>query len=203
MDHRRLPTFLNHALGLGRISQIAIHILLANRLLCCQVFAQEPIERAAARAEQFEREGRWKEAAAAYQQILRSNPDSVPALNRLGALYVRQGKYQEGLKYYLEALKLNPQEFGTNLNLGIAYFKMQDYRSALAPLENAVRADPSNSQPRQLLGAALIGQDDYLRAIPHLEKAAALDPRDTGVRSEEHTSELQSHSDLVCRLLLE
>src|SRR5438034_7816642 len=27
--------------------------------------------------------------------------------------------------------------------------------------------------------------------------------RDTGARSEEHTSELQSHSDLVCRLLLE
>src|SRR5438034_5845623 len=26
---------------------------------------------------------------------------------------------------------------------------------------------------------------------------------DTGLRSEEHTSELQSHSDLVCRLLLE
>src|SRR5260221_4432325 len=26
---------------------------------------------------------------------------------------------------------------------------------------------------------------------------------DAGVRSEEHTSELQSHSDLVCRLLLE
>src|SRR5438034_5517524 len=35
-----------------------------------------------------------------------------------------------------------------------------------------------------------------------------LEPRDGGValwvgRSEEHTSELQSHSDLVCRLLLE
>src|SRR5438034_7613134 len=27
--------------------------------------------------------------------------------------------------------------------------------------------------------------------------------RDSGYRSEEHTSELQSHSDLVCRLLLE
>src|SRR5436190_10535792 len=27
-------------------------------------------------------------------------------------------------------------------------------------------------------------------------------PRTTGSRSEEHTSELQSHSDLVCRLLL-
>src|SRR5476649_1030192 len=28
-------------------------------------------------------------------------------------------------------------------------------------------------------------------------------PRNAGERSEEHTSELQSHSDLVCRLLLE
>src|SRR5438034_6562502 len=34
--------------------------------------------------------------------------------------------------------------------------------------------------------------DDYLN-----------DPDNTPVRSEEHTSELQSHSDLVCRLLLE
>src|SRR5438034_8527099 len=33
------------------------------------------------------------------------------------------------------------------------------------------------------------------------EKATA--PRPTSERSEEHTSELQSHSDLVCRLLLE
>src|SRR5438132_6959149 len=30
-----------------------------------------------------------------------------------------------------------------------------------------------------------------------------LGPRGAGRRSEEHTSELQSHSDLVCRLLLE
>src|SRR5437588_8605470 len=31
----------------------------------------------------------------------------------------------------------------------------------------------------------------------------ALAPAPGGMRSEEHTSELQSHSDLVCRLLLE
>src|SRR5438034_6496953 len=40
------------------------------------------------------------------------------------------------------------------------------------------------------------------KAAPH----RARDPRDlctAGARSEEHTSELQSHSDLVCRLLLE
>src|SRR5438034_7936553 len=38
---------------------------------------------------------------------------------------------------------------------------------------------------------------------PHLAGAAAADLGAHLVRSEEHTSELQSHSDLVCRLLLE
>src|SRR5260221_8282047 len=36
-----------------------------------------------------------------------------------------------------------------------------------------------------------------------LNKVRALDMELVGNRSEEHTSELQSHSDLVCRLLLE
>src|SRR5260221_6293463 len=34
-------------------------------------------------------------------------------------------------------------------------------------------------------------------------RVGGLAPRDHVARSEEHTSELQSHSDLVCRLLLE
>src|SRR2546430_13586902 len=44
----------------------------------------------------------------------------------------------------------------------------------------------------QQLGRAML-LDDHLRA----------DPRRVGSRSEEHTSELQSQSNLVCRLLLE
>src|SRR5260221_8232031 len=41
----------------------------------------------------------------------------------------------------------------------------------------------------------------FLRVPRLAEKARIL--RETRNRSEEHTSELQSHSDLVCRLLLE
>src|SRR5438132_5491825 len=35
------------------------------------------------------------------------------------------------------------------------------------------------------------------------DRGCLLDRSPPGIRSEEHTSELQSHSDLVCRLLLE
>src|SRR5438034_2462649 len=41
----------------------------------------------------------------------------------------------------------------------------------------------------------------YPRVIPHSDSSGIVD--EVGERSEEHTSELQSHSDLVCRLLLE
>src|SRR5438034_6472849 len=53
------------------------------------------------------------------------------------------------------------------------------------------------------------GQRDRLhRDLQDLDHAIRLDPHDPADllrlrRSEEHTSELQSHSDLVCRLLLE
>src|SRR5438034_2866590 len=47
---------------------------------------------------------------------------------------------------------------------------------------------------------ALVRRRIHVRRVGH---AGTLDPAATGVRSEEHTSELQSHSDLVCRLLLE
>src|SRR5438034_4699723 len=39
--------------------------------------------------------------------------------------------------------------------------------------------------------------------VPGSVVASAAGPKQFDVRSEEHTSELQSHSDLVCRLLLE
>src|SRR5260221_8414977 len=53
------------------------------------------------------------------------------------------------------------------------------------------RVDQARAEPARGLGSARHPQ------------AQAVLPRTARVRSEEHTSELQSHSDLVCRLLLE
>src|SRR5438034_6368689 len=57
---------------------------------------------------------------------------------------------------------------------------------------------PGNADRRRAaLAASGAGIPDRRRA------AASVRPDTAGARSEEHTSELQSHSDLVCRLLLE
>src|SRR5688572_18356466 len=71
-------------------------------------------------------------------------------------------------------------------------------RTAAGHFGAALVGDPRNA--RLHLGAALAAylekRDQDARASA--ERALALDPR-----SEEHTSELQSQSNLVCRLLLE
>src|SRR5260221_1784401 len=41
------------------------------------------------------------------------------------------------------------------------------------------------------------------KIAPHMHLGEELKDMQNAIRSEEHTSELQSHSDLVCRLLLE
>src|SRR5688572_31338623 len=56
----------------------------------------------------------------------------------------------------------------------------------------------------QLLAELELGQDEYaLRRAEANLKIAQLKLELTRLRSEEHTSELQSQSNLVCRLLLE
>src|SRR5260221_7881007 len=59
---------------------------------------------------------------------------------------------------------------------------------------HAVRVDAGDRRPAGELRALLC------RARRRIDAPRA---RHRAVRSEEHTSELQSHSDLVCRLLLE
>lgn len=139
---------------------------------------QQSIANLAARAEQFENNGKLEDAEAAYREILKIDPQSIAALNRLGAIEVRRGQFSAGIQYYKQALDLNPSEFATNLNLGIAFIKKQDYASAAPPLERAVRAAPENFQARSLLAGALVGQNDFSRAVPHLEKASELNPND-------------------------
>src|SRR5438132_10087532 len=65
----------------------------------------------------------------------------------------------------------------------------------------AARA-PDGATPLRPPGGLLLSAPDRLRARGP-SRAGALLHHALAARSEEHTSELQSHSDLVCRLLLE
>src|SRR5688572_32759282 len=66
------------------------------------------------------------------------------------------------------------------------------------PFENDLYAIGDPAERWRMEGADLVALHGRVRRRPVLLRPAA----DTSVRSEEHTSELQSQSNLVCRLLL-
>src|SRR2546428_7591442 len=85
-------------------------------------------------------------------------------------------------------------------------------RSTLFPYTTLFRSqagepghdDPQRGRPGCLrAGLAPPGGLSAASVAEHTRPTAAGDLRRQRVRSEEHTSELQSRSDLVCRLLLE
>src|SRR4029077_10845798 len=97
----------------------------------------------------------------------------------------------------------------------------QDYAESAALLESLLADGFRNGAVYYNLGNAWFRAGQYGRAIAAYRKAKAYRPRDPYLdanlrqalsvapgrlpepRSEEHTSELQSHLNLVCRLLLE
>src|SRR5258708_27669524 len=76
-------------------------------------------------------------------------------------------------------------------------------RSTLFPYTTLFRSKPVNAVLRRTLDR--LSRTDLIAAIKlrNSNRVTALLERDSALRSEEHTSELQSPDHLVCRLLLE
>src|SRR5438067_3631861 len=68
------------------------------------------------------------------------------------------------------------------------------------PVESGKHPAPADRRPREPPDGP-VGRPG--RHLDQTECFAHIDPTDVALRSEEHTSELQSRFDLVCRLLLE
>src|SRR5690349_21918763 len=76
------------------------------------------------------------------------------------------------------------------------------FRSQVAWIDHELRYEPNRRRVRELIAGGAIGEVRHIELVlrPYLRGDGRPQAAD---RSEEHTSELQSRRDLVCRLLLE
>src|SRR5690606_40369193 len=91
--------------------------------------------------------------------------------------------YYNALEWYNEVYREDRQNIYLN-RLAELYFIVRDYKRAERWLSRLIERDKANEYPKARLY--------YAQAL-----------KMNGKRSEEHTSELQSRENLVCRLLLE
>src|SRR5271163_5131763 len=115
-------------------------------------------------------------AAAFYRSALRSDPKNNELLDRAFISSVADGDIDEAVKLADRILTIDKSNRVARLVVGVRDLKAKKYASAQLNINQSIRGPITDLVATLLSGWA---------------------------RSEEHTSELQSRSDLVCRLLLE
>jgi tetratricopeptide (TPR) repeat protein len=89
-------------------------------------------------------------AAAAYRELLKTQPSHVAARSNLGVVLAQLGRYEEAIEAYRAALTVDPAQHRIRLNLGIALYKASRYADAVAELSAVRTAQPDNLQARYL-----------------------------------------------------
>src|SRR2546430_8436482 len=137
------------------------------------------------------------------QKVTELDPKMKRAYDNFGLCFGYLGKVDEAVKNYNRAVELNRLQSKPSpwphVDLAISFIALNRLPEAEKNLREAVGYDPRLPQAHYQLGRVLEMQGDYQAGVESLKKAVALNAE----RSEEHTSELQSQSNLVCRLLLE
>ncbi len=87
------------------------------------------------RARQLDLEGRLLEAAEAYEQAARLDPDSSVLQSHLAGVWVRAGQPERAVRYGERAFELEPDDDSLRANLASLYVNLRRYEDAVALLE--------------------------------------------------------------------
>src|SRR3989440_6273316 len=122
------------------------------------------------------------------------DPNFPAVLNRLGYVYAEAGEIANAIASMKRYAEVEPGSPNPEDSLGEVLRTSGDDRGSLDHYSAALQIDPTYFTSQIGLGDTLTLMGDFSSARKEYDRA---------FRSEEHTSELQSRSDLVCRLLLD
>src|SRR5438034_11307576 len=149
----------------------------------------------------------YERALEQFDIAARLSPSNGDIGRLIAAIKRRQGKWEQSLKEYERVARLDPQNPNTVRELIFTNTAMRRWPEAARWVEQLRAMAPASIIAKIQRGYVEFwwkGDTSLLKSLLD-QVTPGVDPDGgvTAVRSEEHTSELQSHSDLVCRLLLE
>lgn len=122
------------------------------------------------------REGRLREAAEAYRQVLKADSRNADALNLLGQACCRLGEHQEAVRQLKKCLKIRPAFAPAHANLGEVMNAMGDHEAAVVAFRRAIALMPELAEAHSGQGYALLRLGRCEEAIACCEKALAIRP---------------------------
>jgi tetratricopeptide (TPR) repeat protein len=120
--------------------------------------------------------GKWDAALPVYEEALRHEPGSEPALVRLAVCLTTLRQYSRADAVLKQALELAPNDAAAWVQMGLAQLRQGTPQDAIAAFEKATQADPDMVEPYNLLGAILFESGDAARAEAVLRDAIRVQP---------------------------
>jgi tetratricopeptide (TPR) repeat protein len=149
-----------------RVARRALCVLLCACSFGVQAFSQQVDLVAKLRlAQSFEQAGGWDKAAAIYESLLESNPDSFVVLDGLRRSYAEMKEYDKAINLVRQQLRANPLEDNLLTVLGGLYDLAGKTQTADSVWHVVLRKDRLNANLYRLVAAQLIDHREYERAI--------------------------------------
>ena len=140
-----------------------------------------PESSALKRALNFDAEGRFDEAEAAYRSLLADEPTSEAALLNLGKVYRRRGKFDEAIALYQAAVESSPDSLKLRNNLGVVYRLAKKYDLAEKTLRGVLTRSPGNVDAYKNMAVLFLDQEKLSLAEQFSVEAKKLDEKDAGI----------------------
>ena len=141
--------------------------------------------------------GKPDEAAAAYREAVRVNPNLAPAHDNLGVMLAERGSADEAVAAYRRAIEVNPGAARPYYNLGNALAARGDWDGALAAFRKALELQPDFAEAHCNLGHALRELGRLGEAVKALERGHALGVKVKGWRYPSDRWVLRIHQHFV------
>ncbi|MFZ4507689.1 MAG: sulfotransferase [Fimbriimonas sp.] len=129
-------------------------------------------------AESAFKAGDFPECLRLCQQVLATNPKSLPALVMSGMVAVRTDSPHAALQPLREAIQIDPMCFEALLWLGIALRKSGDLAEAVTIFRRSTRIWPDHAGAHANLGLTYLDLHQGAKAVASLERAMSLNPKD-------------------------
>ena len=128
------------------------------------------------RAVKLHNEGKYEDAVAVEQELIRQEPKNVRYYRILWLTLYAMGKYSEAEKAARQALELEPGSADIHIDLSVALRDKGEMDKAVEAAGKAIQLDPQNARCYASLGRTLCQMGRYPEAKENLETAIKLAP---------------------------
>ncbi|MBI3043301.1 MAG: tetratricopeptide repeat protein [Betaproteobacteria bacterium] len=115
-------------------------------------------------------QGRWSEAARAFEEALKHDPQIADAHHNLGDALTKLQRPHDAIDCFRRALAINPANPDTHNSLGLALQELRLWGAAIARYERALALDPGFADAHYNLALARLFRRDFEQGWPGYEQ---------------------------------